>query len=150
MPCLRYWKAVVLLQKPFNTQWKSKSKLAVGCSKHCFEVVDRTDEVSNIHTARRYWRGLKRFSKSINRKISYTKGLKIRKTHNIRYWKALILCVLLWEYLLHFLLKLTFPHLLCSLYGRSQSAFAISFNTVTIPFLHFFWWWCHIIAIHLG
>ncbi|HFE0768238.1 TPA: hypothetical protein ACSUVT_001899 [Streptococcus pneumoniae] len=22
-------------------------KLAVGCSKHCFEVVDRTDEVSN-------------------------------------------------------------------------------------------------------
>ena len=24
-------------------------KLAVGCSKHCFEVVDRTDEVSN-HT----------------------------------------------------------------------------------------------------
>ncbi|WP_318154373.1 hypothetical protein, partial [Streptococcus pneumoniae] len=28
-------------------------KLAVGCSKHCFEVVDRTDEVSNIYTARR-------------------------------------------------------------------------------------------------
>ena len=24
-------------------------KLSVGCSKHCFEVVDRTDEVSN-HT----------------------------------------------------------------------------------------------------
>ena len=24
-------------------------KLATGCSKHCFEVVDRTDEVSN-HT----------------------------------------------------------------------------------------------------
>ncbi|WP_079247712.1 hypothetical protein [Streptococcus pneumoniae] len=24
-------------------------KLASGCSKHCFEVVDRTDEVSN-HT----------------------------------------------------------------------------------------------------
>ncbi|KYA88272.1 chlorohydrolase [Streptococcus pneumoniae] len=24
-------------------------KLAAGCSKHCFEVVDRTDEVSN-HT----------------------------------------------------------------------------------------------------
>ena len=22
-------------------------KLAAGCSKHCFEVVDRTDEVSN-------------------------------------------------------------------------------------------------------
>ena len=31
----------------FYTQWKSKSKLAAGCSKHCFEVVDRTDEVSN-------------------------------------------------------------------------------------------------------
>ena len=43
-------------------------KLAVGCSKHvfevvdetdevsskhCFEVVDKTDEVSHIHTARR-------------------------------------------------------------------------------------------------
>ncbi|WP_414820389.1 hypothetical protein [Streptococcus pneumoniae] len=23
-------------------------KLAAGCSKHCFEVVDRTDEVSNL------------------------------------------------------------------------------------------------------
>jgi len=55
-------------------------KLAAGCSKHCFEVVDktdevsskhcfevvdRTDEVSNIYTVRRRWRGLKRFSKSI-------------------------------------------------------------------------------------
>ncbi|WP_224781850.1 hypothetical protein [Streptococcus pneumoniae] len=28
-------------------------KLAVGCSKHCFEVADRTDEVSHIYTARR-------------------------------------------------------------------------------------------------
>ncbi|ATF57653.1 hypothetical protein CO686_09470 [Streptococcus oralis] len=28
-------------------------KLAAGCSKHCFEVADRTDEVSNIYTARR-------------------------------------------------------------------------------------------------
>ncbi|WP_152328684.1 hypothetical protein [Streptococcus pneumoniae] len=27
-------------------------KLAAGCSKHRFEVVDRTDEVSNIYTAR--------------------------------------------------------------------------------------------------
>ena len=41
-------------------------KLAAGCSKHCFEVVDRTDEVSNIYTVRRRWRGLKRFSKSIS------------------------------------------------------------------------------------
>ena len=40
-------------------------KLAVGCSKHCFEVVDKTDEVSHIYTARRSWRGLKRFSKSM-------------------------------------------------------------------------------------
>ncbi|WP_050238426.1 hypothetical protein [Streptococcus pneumoniae] len=24
-------------------------KLAASCSKHCFEVVDRTDEVSHIH-----------------------------------------------------------------------------------------------------
>ena len=25
-------------------------KLAVGCSKHCFEVADRTDEVSSKHS----------------------------------------------------------------------------------------------------
>ncbi|WP_193218675.1 hypothetical protein [Streptococcus pneumoniae] len=24
-------------------------KLVAGCSKHCFEVADRTDEVSNIY-----------------------------------------------------------------------------------------------------
>ncbi|PMC00509.1 hypothetical protein CJ239_06885 [Streptococcus sp. UMB0029] len=28
-------------------------KLAAGCSKHRFEVVDKTDEVSHIYTARR-------------------------------------------------------------------------------------------------
>ncbi|UTX65967.1 hypothetical protein DG474_01995 [Streptococcus oralis] len=28
-------------------------KLAAGCSKHCFEVVDKTDEFSHIYTARR-------------------------------------------------------------------------------------------------
>ncbi|ANO37424.1 3-ketoacyl-ACP reductase [Streptococcus pneumoniae] len=28
-------------------------KLAAGCSKHCFEVVDKTDKVSHIYTARR-------------------------------------------------------------------------------------------------
>jgi len=44
---------------------KQTRKLTAGCSKHCFEVVDGTDEVSNIYTARRRWRGLKRFSKSI-------------------------------------------------------------------------------------
>ena len=27
-------------------------KLAVGCSKHCFEVVDKTDEVSHIYNPR--------------------------------------------------------------------------------------------------
>ncbi|CKJ09248.1 chlorohydrolase [Streptococcus pneumoniae] len=27
-------------------------KLAAGCSKHCFEVVDEADEVSNLHTVR--------------------------------------------------------------------------------------------------
>ncbi|WP_061653508.1 hypothetical protein [Streptococcus pneumoniae] len=32
-----------------NTQWKSKRKLAVSCSKYSFEVADKTDEVSN-HT----------------------------------------------------------------------------------------------------
>ncbi|WP_220474992.1 hypothetical protein [Streptococcus pseudopneumoniae] len=28
-------------------------KLVAGCSKHSFEVVDKTDEVSHIYTARR-------------------------------------------------------------------------------------------------
>ncbi|HHA7206925.1 hypothetical protein RK869_00425 [Streptococcus pneumoniae] len=28
---------------------KQTRKLAVGCSKYCFEVVDRTDEVSSKH-----------------------------------------------------------------------------------------------------
>ena len=28
-------------------------KLAAGCSKQCFEVADKTDEVSHIYTARR-------------------------------------------------------------------------------------------------
>ena len=41
-------------------------KLAAGFSKHCFEVVDRTDEVNNISMARRSGCGLKRFLKSIN------------------------------------------------------------------------------------
>ncbi|WP_263640678.1 hypothetical protein [Streptococcus pneumoniae] len=36
-------------------------KLAAGCSKHCFEVVDKTDEVSYIYNPRRRCRGLKRF-----------------------------------------------------------------------------------------
>ncbi|KXW20167.1 3-ketoacyl-ACP reductase [Streptococcus pneumoniae] len=28
-------------------------KLAAGCLKHCFEVVDKTDEVSHIYNPRR-------------------------------------------------------------------------------------------------
>ncbi|HGK3334019.1 TPA: hypothetical protein ACJ1Q8_000001, partial [Streptococcus pneumoniae] len=32
---------------------KQTRKLAAGCSKHCFEVVDKTDEVSNIYMVRR-------------------------------------------------------------------------------------------------
>ncbi|WP_050236740.1 hypothetical protein [Streptococcus pneumoniae] len=61
-------------------------KLAAGCSKQCFEVVDETDEVRSKHclevadrtdevrskhcfeVADRTGRGLKRFSKSIIRK----------------------------------------------------------------------------------
>ncbi|WP_180681573.1 hypothetical protein [Streptococcus pneumoniae] len=40
-------------------------KLTAGCSKHCFEPVDKTDEVSSKHGFDRSRRGLKRFSKSI-------------------------------------------------------------------------------------
>ena len=29
---------------------KQTRKLAAGCSKHCFEVVDKTDEVSSKHS----------------------------------------------------------------------------------------------------
>ena len=50
-------------------------KLAADCSKHCFEVIDKTDEVSHTHTythiyiAMRRRRGLKRFSKSIKTQL---------------------------------------------------------------------------------
>ncbi|WP_256947971.1 hypothetical protein [Streptococcus pneumoniae] len=33
-------------------------KLAAGCSKHCFEVVDRTDEVSSKEASRRLLKAL--------------------------------------------------------------------------------------------
>jgi len=33
-------------------------KLVAGCSKYCFEVVDRTDKVSHIYNPRWRWRGL--------------------------------------------------------------------------------------------
>ncbi|CMZ42889.1 chlorohydrolase [Streptococcus pneumoniae] len=45
-------------------------KLATGCSKHCFEVADRTDEVSNIYRQGEADGGLKRFSKSIRKNQS--------------------------------------------------------------------------------
>ncbi|WP_323343364.1 thiol-activated cytolysin C-terminal domain-containing protein, partial [Streptococcus pneumoniae] len=32
---------------------RNQRKLAAGCSKHCFEVVDKTDEVSHIYNPRR-------------------------------------------------------------------------------------------------
>ncbi|CCM07388.1 N-ethylammeline chlorohydrolase [Streptococcus pneumoniae] len=43
---------IELLPKIFLYSMKIKvqtRKLAAGCSKHCFEVVDRTDEVSSKH-----------------------------------------------------------------------------------------------------
>jgi len=67
-------------------------KLAAGCSKHCFEVVDRTDEVSSkhvfevvdktdevshIYTVRRRWRSLKRFSKSIKSFVCWQKSFSL-------------------------------------------------------------------------
>ncbi|TVV52669.1 hypothetical protein AZJ39_02265 [Streptococcus pneumoniae] len=49
---------------------KQTRKLVAGGSKHCFEIVDRTDKPYNIpayiHTTRRYYPSLKRFSKSIH------------------------------------------------------------------------------------
>ncbi|KXT95128.1 N-ethylammeline chlorohydrolase [Streptococcus mitis] len=32
-----------------NENQRATRKLATGCSKHCFEVADRTDEVSSKH-----------------------------------------------------------------------------------------------------
>ena len=45
-------KASSFKEKDFLYSMKIKEqtrKLAAGCSKHCFEVVDRTDEVSSKH-----------------------------------------------------------------------------------------------------
>ena len=37
-------------QNEYSMKIKEQTrKLAAGCSKHCFEVVDRTDEVSSKH-----------------------------------------------------------------------------------------------------
>ena len=38
------------MQKSYSMKIKKQTrKLAAGCSKHCFEVVDKTDEVSSKH-----------------------------------------------------------------------------------------------------
>ena len=51
-------------------------KLAAGCSKHCFEVADRTDEVSNLT----YDKVTLTWFEEI---FEEYKNLKIRKTHHI-------------------------------------------------------------------
>ena len=40
------WKLVLEVTMKIKEQTR---KLAAGCSKHCFEVVDKTDEVSSKH-----------------------------------------------------------------------------------------------------
>ena len=62
-----------MLQLSFYTQWKPKSKvgkLAVGSSKHSFEVVDKTDEVSYLYLrqgeADVVWRDFRRILKQNN------------------------------------------------------------------------------------
>ena len=64
-------------------------KLAAGCSKHCFEVVDRTDEVSNIYTARPT---LTQFEFDFRRVLSENEK---NKTHSIKAFQHLIVCVFL-------------------------------------------------------
>ncbi|CEV86562.1 chlorohydrolase [Streptococcus pneumoniae] len=57
-------------------------KLTAGCSKHCFEVVDETDEVSSKHGFEVVDETVKRFSKSIKlvfRFGSYTKVIKKKR-----------------------------------------------------------------------
>ncbi|WP_050391956.1 hypothetical protein [Streptococcus pneumoniae] len=57
-------------------------KLTAGCSKHCFEVVDETDEVSSKHCFEVADRTVKRFSKSIKlvfRFGSYTRVIKKKR-----------------------------------------------------------------------
>ena len=44
--CMRNWKKIILYSMKIKEQTR---KLAAGCSKHCFEVADKTDEVRN-HT----------------------------------------------------------------------------------------------------
>ena len=62
-------------------------KVAAGCSKHCFEVVDRTDEVSN-HT---YGKATLTWFEEI---FEEYKSLH-NKTHITKVFRFLIICVFL-------------------------------------------------------
>ena len=62
-------------------------KVAAGCSKHCFEVVDRTDEVSN-HT---YGKATLTWFEEI---FEEYKSLH-NKTHTTKFFQDLIICVFL-------------------------------------------------------
>ena len=62
-------------------------KVAAGCSKHCFEVVDRTDEVSN-HT---YGKATLTWFEEI---FEEYKSLH-NKTHITKVFQDLIICVFL-------------------------------------------------------
>ena len=65
-PYLSYTVSPKLASNWYSMKIKKQTrKRSAGCSKHCFEVVDRTDEVSNKYTPRRSWRDLKRFLKSM-------------------------------------------------------------------------------------
>ncbi len=72
-------------------------KLAAGWSKHCFEVVDKTDiSQSHIYNQRRRWLGsLKRFSKSIKyRNRSKVKAHSLFPTFSIMVLQLLLLQLL--------------------------------------------------------
>jgi hypothetical protein len=47
---ITYAPIIILYSMKIKEQIRKRS---VGCSKHSFEVADKTDEVSNIRTARR-------------------------------------------------------------------------------------------------
>ncbi|WP_050263938.1 hypothetical protein [Streptococcus pneumoniae] len=51
-------------------------KLAAGCSKHCFEVVDRTDEVSSKHCFE-VWMKLTWFEEIFEEYYSYCQAPKL-------------------------------------------------------------------------
>ena len=58
-------------------------KLAAGCSKHCFEVVDRTDEVSNHTHGKATLTWFEEIFKSISPKLSLT-GIHYKHIHTIK------------------------------------------------------------------